>query len=219
MKIALIILITTVLATVNVNAFCCDRLREEHAMFDTWYTCIFGSKGLNSSCKSSDYSEYRSVWYFKAENDVSVTELPVGVGELFPNMQKYYARNCAIKFIKRENFQDLNKVDYLDLQNNELTTIPSGVFDDLTTDWIILTGNKISSIEIPFLAPRKGFLYIDFRNNTCINQLFYSSKSCNKYVESSDCANRINETVRLINSIRSFNYLLDKLKLHTRKNA
>lgn len=125
--------------------------------------------------------------YFKAENNPDLKKIPERVGNVFPKIEKYYVRHSGLELINRENFKNLNCVNYLDLQDNQLTNIPSAVFDDLSSvDWIILTGNKISCIGDPFLGIKP--FYIDFRNNTRINVLFYSAGSCNKYIHAA-CTN------------------------------
>jgi Leucine-rich repeat (LRR) protein len=82
-------------------------------------------------------------WYLKA-----VEYLPIKVDQIFPNLVHYHFYKCAVKEIRRENFENLRKVERVDLRDNELTSIDSDVFYDLTSlKVLMLSENKIESLN------------------------------------------------------------------------
>lgn len=57
--------------------------------------------------------------------------LPEKVSTVFPNLLMYGASNSSIKEISKNNFEGLDKLTHLMLENNQIEKVPSGVFEGL----------------------------------------------------------------------------------------
>jgi hypothetical protein len=72
-------------------------------------------------------------------SNVEIFYLPINVGESFVNLTGYFANDCAIEEIFRENFKGLESLRYLDLSHNEIDEITAGTFDDLISlEYLVL---------------------------------------------------------------------------------
>ena len=94
------------------------------------------------------------------------THIFSGLGENFPNLIILDVTKQPIKFVERENFFGLQKLEYLHLFNNEIEFLPEDVFMDLPNLMELnLENNKI--MELPeklFMNLRKIELII-FNDN------------------------------------------------------
>jgi Leucine-rich repeat (LRR) protein len=77
------------------------------------------------------------------DGNVGVRYLPVKVHENFPNLLVLYAASCKISEISKANFEQLFKLKYLNLFDNQIETIPDGTFDDL----IVLVSISLSEFH------------------------------------------------------------------------
>ena len=59
--------------------------------------------------------------------------MPINVGAEFPNLQEYYADDCGIVGISRENFAGMTKITFIDLDYNQITFLTQDMFVGLTT--------------------------------------------------------------------------------------
>jgi Leucine rich repeat len=64
-------------------------------------------------------------------NNKKIFYLPDNVGGKFPNLLYYVASNCSIAQINQQNFKALNKLEFLDLRQNQIEKITSNTFDGL----------------------------------------------------------------------------------------
>ena len=78
---------------------------------------IFGD--TSQSVKGITFSHIKNVKY-----------LPVKVHKKFPNLVAYDAFNCSVQEIRYENFANLKELQYLGLQHNKISTIPSNVIKE-----------------------------------------------------------------------------------------
>jgi hypothetical protein len=76
--------------------------------------------------------------------------LPESPADVFPNLEMYYAPNCVIKEITRENFRGLIKLRVLDLDYNQIEIVRSDTFQDLIAIERIHLGEKIFYRLNPF---------------------------------------------------------------------
>lgn len=60
-----------------------------------------------------------------------ISFLPLETANKFPNLRGYAAYECSIKVVKKENFQNLNKLQQIDLSFNQIETIFSDTFGGL----------------------------------------------------------------------------------------
>lgn len=68
--------------------------------------------------------------------------LPENVNNNFPNLKIYFAENCSIKAISKENFEGLNKLKILRLLFNQIEKISSETFNDLVAIEYLYLGEK-----------------------------------------------------------------------------
>lgn len=59
--------------------------------------------------------------------------LPTETAKTFPNLIMYSAWNCSIKVVKKENFKNLNTIVAIYLSDNQIETVSSDTFEDLTS--------------------------------------------------------------------------------------
>lgn len=82
------------------------------------------------------------------DGNKKVLFLPVGVYEQFPNLAFLRADHCSIRTISKENFKNLKKLKELQLYYNQIETIGTDVFEDLT------------SLELLYLGEKKNYLFL-----------------------------------------------------------
>lgn len=76
----------------------------------------------NDSIRGIDFSDNKKISF-----------LPFKLHKTFPRMLVIAASSCSIKAISRENFKNLKVLRGLWLRNNQIETIPSNTFEDLTS--------------------------------------------------------------------------------------
>lgn len=83
----------------------------------------------------------------------NLTYLPVTIGKQFPVLQTLSLAGCRVKFVKNENFKDMEKLKLLFLGSNQIETIPEDAFSDLTNlECLSLCGNQIKILPDKLLA-------------------------------------------------------------------
>lgn len=69
---------------------------------------------------------------FNVGQNYKILFLPIQTSEKFPNLIAYAASSCSIRTVRKENFQSLNKLKKISLDDNQIETIESNTFEDLT---------------------------------------------------------------------------------------
>lgn len=117
-------------ATFRVSALCCSNIRENDWWGTKLITCYVKAVGINDP----DCTDVRiDITAFSVEGIKGLRELPSNVGKRFPNLIIFDAGSCAITKLSKANFANLTKLKNLFLGYNQITEIPDGVFDDLTS--------------------------------------------------------------------------------------
>ncbi|CRL08203.1 CLUMA_CG020936, isoform A [Clunio marinus] len=81
------------------------------------------------------------------DNQKNMKTLPRNIGKTFPELLKFSARNSSILSVEPQNFNDLNKLQFIDLSNNKIENIDSGTFDNLNSlKELDLSYNQIKNI-------------------------------------------------------------------------
>lgn len=126
----------------------------------------------------------------------NISFLPDDVHKKFPNLKIFFAQNCSIKAISKDNFKNLTKLIFLSLSDNQIKTIRYDVFNDLTSldhielgenilfyffflfsIFFCLERNKIHSMSGQSLLHLKKLNVLLMRGNRCININFFNIKS------------------------------------------
>lgn len=67
----------------------------------------------------------------KFELNKKIFYLPTNLHQTFPQLKFYYASDCSIKSVTKENFKSLAKLTMLNLSANKIKTFKVDTFDDL----------------------------------------------------------------------------------------
>jgi hypothetical protein len=73
------------------------------------------------------------IFHLDISENLKTLFLPVGVADVFPNLEYYSAANCSIKEVSYLNFRGLSKLTVLELSDNFIETITKEMFKDLTS--------------------------------------------------------------------------------------
>lgn len=77
---------------------------------------------------------------FALHNNKNIFFLPVDVSKTFSNLVVLKAWDCSLTTISRENFRGLGKLQFLDLETNQISKITRDTFRDLESlEWIWLS--------------------------------------------------------------------------------
>lgn len=100
--------------------------------------------------------------------------VPKNLPKMFPNMRYLTLRDCGIEEISREDFEGLEALEYVDLTENKLISLPDDLFLDMKKlRLIFFNDNKIERMSSKLLQPIRGNLEMAyFSSNARINECF-----------------------------------------------
>lgn len=114
------------------------------------------------------------------EDSPDVEYLPRGLGIIFPNLKALKVSNCGLKEISRNDLDDLEMLEEVELSSNPIESLPSNLFNDM----LMLRRISFANSKIKFVSPnlfkpiaKNGMAHIDFRGNAKVNTLFDPSKT------------------------------------------
>lgn len=93
--------------------------------------------------------------------------LPVGVHKKFSKLEKYFAAECSIQAISKENFEKLTKLQEIWLTTNEITKVKSDTFQGLSSLKIVKLGEfdySRTNRNARMIYLPKGYNQIKFLN-------------------------------------------------------
>lgn len=70
-----------------------------------------------------------------------IHHLPVALGNAYPNLKFYDAGHCSVREISRKNFEKLEFLIWLDLRENQIESLRSSTFKDLTALETVILSN------------------------------------------------------------------------------
>lgn len=113
----------------------CEEVRycNLKIFFGLQMTCVFNEVTIDSqgfTIASAENDAVTAMGFFRNKN---VSFLPVNVYNLFPYLVTMSASSGSIKTISKENFKHLKKLRGLYLDKNQIKTIRTNVFEDLTS--------------------------------------------------------------------------------------
>lgn len=130
----------------------------------TLYSDVTVSKNDVKIIRSTKPKEY--VKGLNAENIKTIQYLPIDVYKKFPNLEAYQFRNCSIKELRYENFQNLTEIQYMNLGLNEISVIPAKIFRDLTNlNSLELYDNLFQTIDGQGFFGLENLNYLSLQNN------------------------------------------------------
>ena len=141
---------------------------------------IASVSGQHTVKKNNHHVEY--VWIKNSE----VSHLPRFDSPIFfANMKKYLITNSGLKFIEREDFSPMSKLETLDLSNNLIEEIPEDTLFDLSelVD-LFIENNKIKNLSGKLLSFAPEFQRLRASNNSLeiLDSDFFSSNPSLKIV-------------------------------------
>ena len=81
--------------------------------------------------------------------------------------------NCGLSCLHVDMFNDLSRLVVLDLTQNEITDLPSGIFASLTRlTQLDIASNKLKVISAALLRPMRSLLRLNIGHNTNVNITF-----------------------------------------------
>ena len=101
-----------------------------------------------------------------------VEYFPRGLSTTFPSLTNVLVENCGLKNIARKDFEGLGNLEYLNLSNNELKSLPNDLFVDTPNlRQIFLHVNKIEQLSSKIFDPldKKNLIRFDLSGNRLIN--------------------------------------------------
>lgn len=100
------------------------------------------------------------------------THLPNGIGDYFPNLEVLKVEYCRLKFIRKENFNNMKKLTVLSLQANEITDFPYDTFWDM---------KNLIKIDLS----RNNLIYLDPKlfQNTLKLEIFHAHFNSLQYLD------------------------------------
>lgn len=108
----------------------------------------------------------------------TITYFPRGIDSHFPHLKSVTLSNCRLKSICRQDLEDFTWLEFLNLENNRLISLPDDLFVGLINlRWIYFNGNFIKYMSSEILRPlqRNDLKFIDFRFNSKINNVYRSN--------------------------------------------
>jgi BTB/POZ domain len=108
-------------------------------------------------------------------NNATIEYFPRKLYKLFPNLKALQINNCALKEISYEDLIGLEKLEDLCLDQNQLCSLPSDLFEGMENlREINLSDNKLEFMSSELLDPiaNNNLIQLDFSGNTKID-VFY----------------------------------------------
>lgn len=194
-----------VFATLVLNA-CSNQAKQVHC--ESVGQENFDSLGNLTVCymtgltviEASDYeistAREQTVRGLRLNGNKKISFLPLEAYKKFPNLIGYYAYECSIKMLKKENFLNLDKLKHIILFKNQIEMIYSDTFEGLSSLERIDLGkvrgeiflhkliflslstdkNKISQMNGDLFEGLNNLVVVDLEKNPCINLHFKDPK-------------------------------------------
>lgn len=111
----------------------CGRTKNATLEGVSFKTCFSSHTARSDSPYSTFEDVDYSIQFISFVFNKKILFLPIRVAENFPNLLIYHATFCSIKTVQKVNFKDLSRLRWLFLDGNQLETIASDTFEDLTS--------------------------------------------------------------------------------------
>ncbi|KAG5669080.1 hypothetical protein PVAND_016979 [Polypedilum vanderplanki] len=115
--------------------------------------------------KHQPFEENEDVKEFSMTNSKTAI-LPYEIGKNFPNLVNFIAMNCHLRFINRNMFQDMSKLELLKLDHNEIEILSPFVFNELKNlKWLSLNDNNIPNLPSQVFSNLKRLSWVTINDN------------------------------------------------------
>lgn len=103
---------------------------------------------INSIGTTINSDRDESMRRLNLSNNKQIFYLPENVGEKFPNLLQYEAKDCSITMVSKKNFKGLTKLTKLNLWGNQIEKITNNVFEDLTELEVLSLGRELNFLKV-----------------------------------------------------------------------
>lgn len=103
---------------------------------------------------------------FKISSDNHIVAIPTGIFERFPHLARVYL-HIGLKSVRKEDFAGASHLERVDLERNEIESIPGNLFSELKKlEDIYLSHNRIHDIEPSAFSDLEYLFRIELSNNS-----------------------------------------------------
>lgn len=74
--------------------------------------------------------QYRNAGGLHMQSNKYITALPENLNKVFGNLMTYDASGCGVRSLSKKNFEKMNKMETVLLNNNEIETVDDNTFED-----------------------------------------------------------------------------------------
>lgn len=126
---AIILIVFAASLNDKVDALSCEEVK---ACYLSQRCChLNGNVRIDSADSTLSPKDEHVTTILLAQNK-RIHHLPVALGNSYPNLKFYDAGHCGVREISRRNFEELEFLVWLDLRQNQIETLRSSTFKDLS---------------------------------------------------------------------------------------
>lgn len=115
---------------------------------DLWTYDIYSHEKISTKNAEIDSTEVEYGKAIRLKSNKNIEYLPVKVAQILPKIIAYEASHCSIKEIRYENFEDLNKLQFVSVQYGQISHVPKDIFKDLSNlKFLFLNDNQLQYID------------------------------------------------------------------------
>lgn len=152
------------------KVFCIFRLRDSYQHAQRVETCLIGSK-IDSDFIAVGSKVNASVLSFSVSCESNVKFLPRYIGKTFPKLEELTSRHCSLSIIRSFYFENMLRVQFIDVSFNEITMIDKNSFKDLfSVKYMFVGNNKIKTLDRDLFRTMASLKNLDLAHNQ-INSL------------------------------------------------
>lgn len=139
------------------------KIRKQNLIESKWdKTLKFYGEGIDDDT----HLVIKSLYFEKC----LMRKIPTGLSEIFPNLETLSINQCGLEVITKDDLTGFKNLKALLLPNNDLTSLPSNLFEENKfVEKISCMNNKLTSIGRNMLDPLLKVSVVDLRHNFCIN--------------------------------------------------
>ena len=153
--------------------------KVEYASIEKQGTVIKSFNGVHSFGKSNKSVEILQIL------NTDVHFLPIGIGEIFPNLTCLEVAHCGLTEISRKNLSEFSNLEILLLSGNKLVMLPDDLFADTPKlNQICFNHNSLQRLSSKLLEPiRKNLVVANFFHNPLFSGNYAVGKNLDSFMK------------------------------------
>jgi hypothetical protein len=133
------------------------------------------------------------VIHFQNSSDLSF--IPQGVTNFFTNIIGIFIERCGIKNLIGDELNEYSKLVWFALTYADVEYIPGNFFaKNLNLNFLWITDSKIKHIGENFFEPLQFLVWVDFLNNSCVNEIAFDDQITDLVEKIKVCCPAIDES-------------------------